>query len=236
MKSRILHCFAGKRWSGDATSALNAALIHGGAVLTEGDEHIEDRLHRGGVKDVRRFNMSGIFGSLNLSRILRIAQPEIVYVYSASLLPKINQALSLSKQSVEIRDCSGSVVLPGVKFVELGEKLIWIGYITKECGLGLLLEALKDIPGMKVKVVGVGEAKYVGPLLNLSKTPQLKGRVEWVGEKYDVFKEMTGCRAGVITSANPQSKVVYEEYARAGLPVISGSTIEEIKEGINSLI
>lgn len=236
MKTQVLHCFAGKRWSGDATSALNSALKLGGAVLTEGSEDIVDRLHRSGIKDVRRLGMSGWFGALNLSRMLRLASPDIVYVYSPQILTKVNQAVALAKLPVKVEDYSGKVCLPKVSFVELGEKLIWIGYITADCGLRVLLETIKDIPALKLRVVGVGEAKVVGPLLNMSKSPQLRSRVEWAGEKDNVYEQMNGCRAGVITSDNPEKKVVYEEYANAGLPVICGTTVEQIKQGISSLI
>ncbi len=237
MNIKKLHCFAGKRWSGHATSALNSALTVGGIVLTEGGEDIEQRLHRQGIDDVRRLNMSGLFGALNLSRILRLTAPQQVYVYSSSLLHKMQQAVGLAKMpEVEIIDLSGHVFLPEVQPVERGESLIWVGYITKDCGLRTLLEALMEIPEVKLKVVGVGEAKIVSPLLKLAKRPELKGRVNWVGEKDDVFAEMQGCRAGVITSEAPQEKLVYHEFACAGLPVVCGTDARKLKQEIISLL
>ncbi len=229
MSGEKLHCFAGKRWSGDATSALNSAVAQGGIVLTEGDENVQERFRRNGIKDVRRLNMSGWFGALNLSRMIRISHPSEILVYSKSLLPKVEQALSLAKMYLRVEDMTDKICVPKVNFVDIGDKLIWIGYITENCGLRALLEALKEMPGRRLKVVGVGEAKVVSPLLKLAKTPQLAGRVEWVGEKEDVYREMIGCRAGVITSTNPREKVVFEEYANAGLPVICGTTAEELK-------
>lgn len=235
MSIKTLHCFSGKRWSGDATSALNSALTRGGTVMTEGSEEIEQRLLRAGIKDVRRLNMSGLFGSLNLSRILRLTKPEEVYVYSAELLSKLHQAVSLAKMpQVKIIDFSNEFCLPGVEPIQVsGDMLIWIGYITKDCGLRSLLEALNDIPNVKLKVVGVGEARIVSPLLKLSKTPGLKDRIEWVGEKDDVFAEMNGCRAGIITSANPQGKMVFHEFTLAGLPIICATSPEPLKQEIS---
>ncbi|MDE7110688.1 MAG: glycosyltransferase [Muribaculaceae bacterium] len=233
----ILHCFAGKRWSGDATSALNSAIRSGGIVLTEAGERAELRLRRAGIADVRPLSMSGMFGALNLSRMLRIVRPAAVHVHSVSLLPKVRQAVGLSKLPVEIIDRSADIVLPEeVPPVDKGDKLLWIGYITTDCGLRLLLEAMKSLPPeVTLRVVGEGEAKVVGPLLNLAKTPWLRGRVEWTGEREDVYEMMNGCCAGVITSANPESKVVYHELIRAGLPVISGTLPEELINGISSL-
>lgn len=237
MNVKKLHCFAGKRWSGDATSALNSALNSGGIVITEGDEEIEQRFRRSGVEDVRRLNMSGLFGSLNLSRILRLTMPEQVLVYSSALLPKLHQAVALAKMpDVEIVDLSSQVFLPEVKPADQGNSLIWIGYITENCGLRSLLEALKDIPDVKLKVVGVGKAKIVSPMLKYSKIPALHGRVDWVGEKENVFAEMNGCKAGVITSDRPQEKVVFYELKRAGLPIISGTDAQKLKQEIISLL
>lgn len=235
MNIKKLHCFAGKRWSGDATSALNSALTSGGIVLTEGDEEIEQRLRRSGIEDVRRLNMSGIFGSLNLSRILRLTMPDEVFVYSSEVLSKFNQALSLAKMpQVKIIDKSMEYCLPDVEPIETsGVAMIWIGYITKECGLRSLLEAMKEIPEPRLKVVGVGEAKIVSPLLKLSRSQELSGRIEWVGEKDDVFAEMKGCKLGIITSANPQNKMIYHEFRKANLPVICAETPEQLKQEIS---
>lgn len=236
MNSKILHCFAGKRWSGDATSALNSALKSGGMVLTEAGEKAEARLRKAGVDDVRLLGMSGLFGALNLSRMLRIVRPAEVRVHSESLLHKVSQAVSLAQVDVKVVDMTSEIELPEVTPAQKGDKLLWIGYITKDCGLRALLEALETVPEVKLRIVGEGEAKFVGPLLNMAKSHRLKGRIEWVGEQENVYEWMNGCRAGVITCANPQSKVVYKEYFRAGLPVISGTLAEEIRNKVVTLL
>ncbi len=236
MNPKVIHCFAGKRWSGDATSALNSALLSGGIVLTEAGDNAAARLHRAGIKDVRQLNMSGLFGSLNLSRMFRIVSPDVVKVHSASLLKKVKQAVSLAELQIRVEDLSSEIVVPDVKPVEKGEKLIWIGYITKECGLRSLLEAMKSLPDVSLKIVGEGEAKHVSPLLNMAKSPDLRGRVEWTGEQTDVYAMMNGCKAGVITSSNPESKVVSHEFGAAGLPYVSGTTAEELIKNISSVL
>ena len=237
MITKQLHCFAGKRWSGDATSALNSALKAGGIVVTEGDEDLERRLNRAGISDVRRLNMSGLFGALRLSRLLRLTNPDEVVIYSSALIPKMRQAISLAKMpQVEIKDLSDKIFLPEVKPVKQGNSLIWIGYITKHCGLRTLLEVLKEIPEVGLKVVGEGEAKIVSPLLKLSKTPELRGRIDWRGEQEDVYSEMNGCLAGIVTSENPQGKLVYHEFKNAGVPVITATDAHQLKQQIISLL
>ena len=236
MNSKVIHCFAGKRWSGDATSALNSALLSGGVVLTEAGDNAAARFRKAGVSDVRQLNMSGLFGSLNLSRMLRIVNPDIVRVHSASLLKKVNQAVSLAELQIKVEDLSSEIVVPDAKPAKKGDKLIWIGYITKDCGLRSLLEAMKALPDETLRIVGEGEAKNVSPLLNLAKSPELRGRIEWTGEQVDVFAMMDGCKVGVITSSNPESKVVSHEFAAAGLPYVSGTTADEIIKNISSLL
>ena len=236
MKSKIIHCFAGKRWSGDATSTLNSALLSGGAVLTEAGDKVAARLHHAGVSDVRQLNMSGLFGALNLSRMFRIIEPNIVRVHSASLLKKVSQAVSLAELPIEIEDLSSEIVVFDVNPVKKGEKLIWIGYITKDCGLRSLLEAMKLLPDENLRIVGEGEAKYVGPLLNLAKSPELRGRIEWTGEQTDVYAMMEDCKAGVITSSTPERKVVSREFTVAGLPYFSGTTAQELIKNFSSMI
>lgn len=236
MSAKIIHCFAGKRWSGDATSALNCALRSGGVVLTEAGDKAVTRMRQAGIKDVRQLNMSGLFGSLNLSRMFRIVSPEIVRVHSVSLLKKVNQAVSLAELPIKIEDLSAEIVIPDVEPVKKGVKIIWIGYITKDCGLRSLLEAMKSLPNETLRIVGEGEAKVVSPLLNLSKSPQLRGRIEWTGEQTDVFTMMEGCKVGVITSTDPENKVVSHEFTAAGLPYISGTTTEELLNKFSSIL
>ena len=236
MNSKVIHCFAGKRWSGDATSALNSALLSGGVILTEAGDKAVARLQHAGVSDVRQLNMSGLFGSLNLSRMFRIVGPEVVKVHSTSLLKKVKQAVSLAELPIKVEDVSLEIVVPDVRPAEKGEKLIWIGYITKDCGLRSLLEAMKSLPDVTLRIVGEGEAKNVSPLLNMAKSPELRGRIEWTGEQTDVFAMMDGCKAGVITSSNPEKKVVSREFTAAGLPYVSGTTAGELIENISSLL
>lgn len=236
MSSKVIHCFAGKRWSGDATSTLNSALLSGGVVLTEGGDKAVSRLRHAGISDVRQLNMSGLFGSLNLSRMFRIIAPDAVKVHSASLLKKVTQAVSLAELPIKVEDLSSKIVVPDVKPARKGKKLIWIGYITKDCGLRSLLEAMKSLPDETLRIVGEGEAKNVSPLLNLAKLPELRGRIEWMGEQTNVFAMMDDCKAGIITSSNPENKVVSREFIAAGLPYISGTTADELINKISSIL
>lgn len=214
----VLHIFAGKRWSGDATLALHAARSTGGIVATEGPA---ERLKEAGIADVRQLNLSGLFGALNLSRLLRLCKPETLVVHSPKLMDKAHQAVKLAEMTIAVEEGSRKLNLPANP-VQRGENLlVWVGYITPECGLRGLIEALKERPELRLRVIGNGEAKTVGPLLRIASNPLLKERIEWLGEKTDIFPHLHGSSAAIITCPNPESTIVYQEFLAAGLPVIT---------------
>ncbi len=217
----ILHLIAGKRWSGNCSLALHAAQMSGGTVVAEADKVVA-RMRRAGIQ-AERLNMSGLFGALNLSRLLRLRQPARVIIHSPSLQGKVAQAIKLANVATAVEVAARPEALPAVK-VDIAPDsglLVWLGYITPECGLRGLIEALKTRPEYRLRVIGEGEAKTVGPLLRIAKNPLLEGRIEWMGEQENVFDHFNGASAGIITYPTPMATVAALEFQAANLPILT---------------
>jgi glycosyltransferase involved in cell wall biosynthesis len=110
-------------------------------------------------------------------------------------------------------------------------------------GQHILLEAVKELPQVQVMLVGealFGEEEYVSKLKTLTATPELKGRVHWLGFRDDIPTLMKACDIIVHTSTEPEpfGRVIVEGQL-AQKPVIAsaaGGVLELIKDGINGYL
>jgi glycosyltransferase involved in cell wall biosynthesis len=106
-------------------------------------------------------------------------------------------------------------------------------------GQHILLEAIREIPGVHILLVGsalFGEEDYVASLKKLSDSPELVGRVHWLGFRHDIPLLMKACDLVVHTSTEPEpfGRVIIEGQL-AQKPVIAtaaGGAIELIEDGV----
>ena len=74
-------------------------------------------------------------------------------------------------------------------------------------GQHVLLEAIREIPGVHAMLVGnalFGEEAYVNRLKALACSPELSGRVHWMGFRDDIPVLMAACNIIVHTSTEPE--------------------------------
>ncbi|MEY2833941.1 MAG: hypothetical protein RLZZ574_3200 [Cyanobacteriota bacterium] len=110
-------------------------------------------------------------------------------------------------------------------------------------GQHILLEAVKELSQVQVMLVGealFGEEEYVSKLKTLTATPELKGRVHWLGFRDDIPTLMKACDIIVHTSTEPEpfGRVIVEGQL-AQKPVIAsaaGGVLELIEDGINGYL
>lgn len=207
-------------WTGACTTALlGAQQAVDGIVISSGNEDIVQRFRNGHVK-VCNCSMGGWFAALNLSRVLRhIPGSEFdVYVHSLDKFNVVEAALKLVGRDEPFHLHRRKI--PSFPAVEInkGDTIIWLGNITKNCGLRELVEELgqnADKP-WQLRVIGQGKAQIVSPILKRTKALGLANRIEWVGYSDDPYKHMNGAKAAIVTSAD---SIVAQEFAAASIPV-----------------
>ena len=110
-------------------------------------------------------------------------------------------------------------------------------------GQHLLIEALTKLPQVHAILVGealFGEGEYVEKLKQLAATPELTGRIHWLGFRDDIPTLMKACDVVVHTSTEPEpfGRVIVEGQL-AKRPVIAsaaGGALELIEDGCNGLL
>ena len=110
-------------------------------------------------------------------------------------------------------------------------------------GQHILLEAVRKLPQVHTILVGealFGEREYDERLKELAATPELTGRVHWLGFRDDIPALMKACDIVVHTSTEPEpfGRVIVEGQL-AQRPVIAsaaGGALELIEDGRNGLL
>ncbi len=216
-------------WTGSSTCALNCASAVADAVVVCGfsEARFISRFEKAGLT-VYRCNTGGVFGALNLSRVLRhIPGNEfVVILHSVDSRTTVESALKLVGRPEPIT----LIETPQVPFpsVEVNHPagdsdplLMWLGNITPDCGLESLIERLASMAGKpwRLRVVGDGKAKVVTPILRRCRKFDIDKRIEWAGYSSDPYAQMSGVSLGVVT--NGADSVVAREFAAASIPIIT---------------
>jgi glycosyltransferase involved in cell wall biosynthesis len=110
-------------------------------------------------------------------------------------------------------------------------------------GQHVLLEAVRQVPGVHVLVVGgalFGEEEYVTRLKQMAIAPDLSGRVHWLGFRDDIPALMSACTIVAHTSTEPEpfGRVIVEGQL-AERPVIAtaaGGAVELIQNGVTGCL
>ncbi|WP_204152425.1 glycosyltransferase family 4 protein [Leptolyngbya sp. CCY15150] len=106
-------------------------------------------------------------------------------------------------------------------------------------GQHVLLEAVRSLPEVHVLLVGkslFGEDEYVAQLQDLAASPELAGRVHWIGFRTDIPALMKACSIVAHTSTEPEpfGRVIVEGQL-AQRPVIAtaaGGAVELVEDGV----
>lgn len=110
-------------------------------------------------------------------------------------------------------------------------------------GQHILLEAIKELPQVRVILVGdalFGEQEYLAQLKELAQILELEGRVYWLGFRDDIPALMKTCDIVVHTSTEPEpfGRVIVEGQL-AQRPVVAsaaGGALELIEDGLNGCL
>lgn len=220
-------------WTGQSTVALHAARAAkcDSVVLAAfGDPALMKRFEDAGLKTVR-CDVGGIFGALNLSRVLRRLPGDSfrLFVHSPQVLARVESALEIvgRDEPIELVADPPETEFPAVTVAHPApgsEPLfMWLGNITDGCGLRVLIEHLganADRP-WRLRVVGQGKAKTVSPVLKRCRALGIDSRIEWCGYSADPYARMDGVSAGIVTSPAGQRSVTAREFAAASIPTIT---------------
>ncbi len=212
-------------WTGASTLALlSAKQADDAVVITAGNSDMVRRIEASGIKAVQ-CAMNGMFGSLNLSRVLRHIEGSAfkVYVHSPQIRATVESALRLvgRKEPMTLISENPEPKFPAVEVTAATESdsplLMWLGNITNDCGLREVIEELgkKTNKAWQLRVVGQGKAKIVGPILKRAKALGIYERIQWVGYSPNPYEQMNGITAGIVKNPNG---VAAREFAAASIP------------------
>lgn len=139
-------------------------------------------------------------------------------------------------------------ILPATQAPELPKTdkedttLVFLGRISPEKGLDVLIRAMRKLTDLSVRLLigGTGKGADVMPLVRMTRMPELVTRVEWLGHVDNPFDVIDRADIGVVPSVGVESfSLVVLEYMSRGLPVIasdSGGPKEIITEGEDGLL
>lgn len=110
-------------------------------------------------------------------------------------------------------------------------------------GQHILLEAIKELPQVQAILVGTalfGEEEYVDQLKTLAASPELAGRIHWLGFRDDIPALMKACDIIIHASTEPEpfGRVIVEgQLARKPtIATAAGGALELIEDGKNGCL
>lgn len=212
-------------WTGASTLAVLAAKqAKRAVVITAGNNDMVRRIESANICAIQ-CSMGKAFGALNLSRALRHVEGDEfqVYVHSPGARKLVENALKLvgRAEPINLMEENPEPKFPTVEVEapKQGEAplLMWLGNITADCGL---LDLINELGGQinkawRLRVVGQGKAKIVGPILNRAKTLGINNRIEWIGYSQNPYEQMNGVSAGMVKN---QHCIAAHEFAAASIP------------------
>lgn len=120
--------------------------------------------------------------------------------------------------------------------------ILYMGRLSKEKGVELLLESLAKIKTLKwqLHIGGTGDPQYVEKLESLCRELGISDRTEWLGYVSDVWDEITKCDFGVLPTIVPEAfGLSILEFISQGIPMVvtdTGAQKEILTNGQDSII
>jgi len=110
-----------------------------------------------------------------------------------------------------------------LELTETSFNIGWVGRITREKGLDVLIEALPALNRFPFRLVVVGDGSERGKLEKRAMQLGVAGAVQWAGTLHEVAGLMPGLDVLVISSRTEGTPITLLEAMHAGLPVVSTS-------------
>lgn len=218
-------------WTGASTlAALGASAAKRAVVVSAGDDDIRRRFLSRQLT-VEPCGMRGPFASLNLARAMRRLPPSPlkIFIHSPSVADKVARALELlgRQEPVTLAPAGDWPEFPrhtprGAD-PSMPPTFLWVGNITDDCGLLPLLELMAthlERP-WRLRVVGHGKGRTVGPILRRTRALGIAGRIDWRGYQTDPYGEMDDITAAILTHPRGPESVVAHEYNAASLKILT---------------
>ncbi|MBD5216668.1 MAG: glycosyltransferase family 4 protein [Bacteroidales bacterium] len=120
--------------------------------------------------------------------------------------------------------------------------LVYIGPISRAAGLEVLIRALGKLTDrpLRLRIAGTGKAAEVMPIVRMTRTPELKDRVEWLGLVDNPVQLIDSAHLGLVSADSAETPAMeILEFMSRGVPVIattSGATPEIITDGADGLL
>jgi len=121
-------------------------------------------------------------------------------------------------------------------------KLLFMGRISREKGIELLLNALSLVKSRNwfLRIGGTGDNDYVESLKNMADKLGLSDRIEWIGYVTDIWKEIDKADVGLMPSVwrEPFGLTILE-FISQGIPMVTtnhGAQREILTNGVDSLL
>jgi glycosyltransferase involved in cell wall biosynthesis len=116
---------------------------------------------------------------------------------------------------------------------------VFVGRLTEQKALPVLLDALEKVGGASLELVGDGPEREA--LERRASSPALAGRVTFTGalSRDDVLRHLAGARAAVLPSAWENLPHAAVEALAVGTPVVAtavGGVPEVVTDGVNGLL
>lgn len=240
------HICGNRTWCGDESRALAAALQSGpgSVVITAAGADAARRVAAAGVTAAQA-SMRGLFATIRLSRIIRHLPADChrVGVHTPALLATVRRAVEMSgRADMEVtlpdRHSLQWPVVADSPVADAAGPWLWMGTITADCGLDLLIEAVgrleRPVPG--IRVVGQGVPRVVMPLVKRTRALGVDRLFDWRGYSPTPFDQMRGCSCAIVTRrVDPDSHSVCCECRAAGVPVVIAPDVDELITRLNEL-
>jgi len=204
LKPDVIHCNTYRH--PETLSALKAAKkLKIPCFLTTHAPFVESEL-RNPIQNIGAY-LYDIFKKQTLNhftKVIAITDWELPYLYG----------LGCKKENVEVIPTGISDIF--LKIKPRGSQIIYAGRISRIKNIQLLIEAVKEMPNVKIKIIGPVDSEY--------KLPEIPSNVELVNKKYNLKEELKefGKSKIYITSSNREgSPQTLLEAMAAGLLVIS---------------
>lgn len=187
---------------------------------------------------VKRYELAG-FGSFP-----HLALADAHLTISDSIAREIAGSLSDAKifpvhNPVDFKTCRISSTKGNNKQLPY-KKLYFIGRISKEKRIDLIIRALKDTNGtLKLYIIGDGEDRLKKGLHMLADECQVSEYMEWLGWQSNPWKHVTDAEAMVISSDYEGFPLVAIEALSNGIPIIStpvSGITDIITPGVNGYL